>query len=724
MDMFKAFQLEPDDEIDLAILNNLMIDGFQYLEDTLVRLHTVPEKDYYLEMYNMYLKIQINDNFFDFLEYLEKKENSNLWNHFIEHDLGIQDFLEKYIICNKHTITLKIFSNIESSDNLQNAIINIINSDAGNNGKKYENNSLLTLFNCDNFDNILLQQYINCIIKIYNCEQVQNHLILYLFRILKSNTYYTHINITYDTLAKCSSINFLASLLLICVNLYEINKTTYDKQINQNNLDRTDFQIYESDNLDTKIFYLMNYSVCVCFTPLFALKKSFQKKLQSLLYFESYSLFSKISYESQKLKLENEIITIDEMIMYPKINNTIIELYESLSTILENNPKILTENILHSIYNYFANMLYELKNDQFSDSIYNFFENIANGKYFQNPHVRYQCSSLLFKMNRSCGNTSLDSIRNYMKYYTEVTYTDWTHYAYADNHTISFLESFDICLRLIHSQLDISDVLCRSFIYKLCSNGIADCSTINFLEKDLERLIIEHNMILGSSQHKQLLEDFHDQTKKIIKKLTLISVMVNNILNYMDITIAQSEIVQQLINFEIEALKIYHNDTFKYQDIDHNAHKETLDRIISYVDKKPLIIEYLAQLYNIQCFDKKFQDFIQSYSHIYELIKAYNQSTITGTSKKQTAIIYPEDFLDPILYIKITDPIMIPGVNSVFDRSSITTHLYTNHTNPFTREELTEEQLNEYNKKDEIIAEIQKFKNKLYTFEENYKKIN
>ena len=106
---------------------------------------------------------------------------------------------------------------------------------------------------------------------------------------------------------------------------------------------------------------------------------------------------------------------------------------------------------------------------------------------------------------------------------------------------------------------------------------------------------------------------------------------------------------------------------------------------------------------------------IENVPYLYDIIQEYKEIT-------QNTIEYPDDFIDPILCIKITDPIMIPEVKSIFDRSSIITHLYTSKTNPFTRKTLTEEEVNNYNELDEIKKQINEFKQKMNEFETNYKK--
>jgi len=76
-------------------------------------------------------------------------------------------------------------------------------------------------------------------------------------------------------------------------------------------------------------------------------------------------------------------------------------------------------------------------------------------------------------------------------------------------------------------------------------------------------------------------------------------------------------------------------------------------------------------------------------------------------------IEYPDEFLDPILFIPITEPVMIPSIKHIFDRSSILGQLYHEEINPFTREKLTIDEFNNYNKRDEVKKNTDDFKNKI-----------
>ena len=82
-------------------------------------------------------------------------------------------------------------------------------------------------------------------------------------------------------------------------------------------------------------------------------------------------------------------------------------------------------------------------------------------------------------------------------------------------------------------------------------------------------------------------------------------------------------------------------------------------------------------------------------------------------------IDYPQEFLDPLTCSPIVDPIKIPNVDEFFDKRSIFTHIHITPSNPYTREPLTFEILNEYNSQESIAHEINEFKKRLESLKTN-----
>ena len=69
----------------------------------------------------------------------------------------------------------------------------------------------------------------------------------------------------------------------------------------------------------------------------------------------------------------------------------------------------------------------------------------------------------------------------------------------------------------------------------------------------------------------------------------------------------------------------------------------------------------------------------------------------------------PDEFKDPILLNCIKNAIEIPGVQQIVDKYTIYNHLFFNKTNPFTNEELTIKDLDDYNLEEEVQERVDEF---------------
>lgn len=83
----------------------------------------------------------------------------------------------------------------------------------------------------------------------------------------------------------------------------------------------------------------------------------------------------------------------------------------------------------------------------------------------------------------------------------------------------------------------------------------------------------------------------------------------------------------------------------------------------------------------------------------------------------------PSKFKDLISMELITDPVVIPtSFPLILDRSSISEWLLANHTDPFTKQELTYDELNKYNNEDEKAIEcVHKFRDEWDEFVKTYR---
>jgi hypothetical protein len=765
VDLHQLFETSPDDCLDVAVLMKLEESGFIYLEKCLEKYNNILKEHFklstkpieqqtefaseFISYFNVYFGIYINDHSEDFLEYINDTPETKLWIHYnntnanMLHIMQLVDSVTKRNHkINKFKLINKLFENLETSKYLSELFNQWLAYGDNENvpeqeettGRQYELHSAFSLFTMINITNI--EQYkdmLKCFMKIYQSQKIDKLQILNcMYKVLESNIYYTHINIEYETLSLCSSTNFIATLMFICFELYKTEEKFCTSKINPNKLDRSDFEIYPEDDYQTNLFYLTNYCIYVCFTPLFATKNSLKKSL------ESYALFGSLFFGSanRQAQLEYELNSLDDLISHPHINNTIMELYENMATIIENNidteqqgsGKIITDSIMYSIYNYFSNMLNEFKVDFFADIIFKLFENVINGKYYSNPHIRFQFASLLFNLSRSPTNVSINSLETLITYYLEVDYKNWTQYALADKHTTQFIGSFSKCYSLVNYTFDFTNQANKSFVYKLCSVGISDCSIMVDLCNEFIKVITKRHILESADEYSRLIESISKPSKPIMSKMnrihSLIMLLVHSNIDEKTTKFENisNELFSQIIIFVIDMLKFSINPIFcKINEklggayYDKNLQFESFDILLK--QNNPFIIGQISQIYDLH---QGSTDYIKLvFDQTPSIINAITEYKYNRMNKEKI-IVYPEEFLDPILYTKITDPIMIPDVTSILDKSSIIRHLYTSKTNPFTQQPLTENEITEYNKQPDVIIKINEFNQKLTKFEENY----
>jgi ubiquitin conjugation factor E4 B len=73
----------------------------------------------------------------------------------------------------------------------------------------------------------------------------------------------------------------------------------------------------------------------------------------------------------------------------------------------------------------------------------------------------------------------------------------------------------------------------------------------------------------------------------------------------------------------------------------------------------------------------------------------------------------PDEFLDPILLTLMENPIYLPNSDIIIDKDTILKHLLQSETNPFTREHLTIDMIEEYNSIPEIKLSIDTLKEQI-----------
>ena len=81
----------------------------------------------------------------------------------------------------------------------------------------------------------------------------------------------------------------------------------------------------------------------------------------------------------------------------------------------------------------------------------------------------------------------------------------------------------------------------------------------------------------------------------------------------------------------------------------------------------------------------------------------------------------PNEFIDPILLVEISDPVELPETKNILNKNTIFNHLIFYQTNPFSGSELNKEKLIEYNELPEVKDRCLKILEKINEWKEKNK---
>ena len=190
--------------------------------------------------------------------------------------------------------------------------------------------------------------------------------------------------------------------------------------------------------------------------------------------------------------------------------------------------------------------------------------------------------------------------------------------------------------------------------------------------------------------------------------LTLISTVKSLCIYYPDI-IFSNELKSVFKNFiEVMLVKnhniIITNVIVKYDEIEVN---NILKNIILHVSNYKTLLND-TDLKNLK--QKLLYSGKISVNEIKGINKIINYNDIEKVNKKQ--LVHPDKFCDPITNALIEIPIMLPN-NVIVDKCMIYRYLLNNKNNPFDRQYLNKEILDNYNKTSPVLEKINNFNNEL-----------
>lgn len=563
-------------------------------------------------------------------------------------------------------------------------------------GNNYIFNSMFcSLFTMKSWE-INFNSYMDALIPMIQEPSIHNFLVNYIHIFVTTNIAYTYEDINLIKGKKCSPLNFNMFILKILIKIIEY----YSLETIVNNIQNcTESYIANTEDISNlpffhKLYFVTLSAIPVCHTSIFRQYDEIKSKLR-------YSLFTSAKTKSL---LKEDLLRYGKLISEKSeysINKTIQELYllyPKIATKIEN-PALFTD-----IITYIDNITNFTQVENFYGTVdkefYNLLSNISGGNsgnsghdgLIKNVHIRYYACAEIFKLLGAEGFDSFENLyENLFKYISEVDFFEWTAIDVSIEHQYKLVETIYFLTDQYNHEIVSTKNIVAETLYVLLKASI---KLFDLIHEVCEYYRSKNLLISRDTSLFQKMIDTIGMTLQIHQ-----NVYEKNIIKivYPEVEQKYSILVYELLT----ASTNIHHDLYtilrrpdlaaSITDTVYNSISHHIDFCSSYlVTIKDTIIDNLL-----------------IYSKLPKNRKDY---IINKLNEFKKCIDYPQEFLDPLLCTEIIDPIKIPEIdNEIFDRSSILTHIYDSKENPYTRKPLTVEILEEHNKQESVMKDINDF---------------
>ncbi len=586
------------------------------------------------------------------------------------------------------------------------------------NGKDYEDSiNILSYLKFEQEFDINDKNYYNVINNYLNDDESKNELINFLNDVFEKNKdgIQNIVNSHITSFANIPNINlqtastrFIAILLKVSLILFQY----IDKEKIFNNTEKTviltqrkDYISNETDTFETKAYLIILKIFKYLYNYLFIVYNDI--KTASTSHFGIFkNIFNIPNMEiSNKLKICKDIIYSNELIL---LINDLINYY--ISEFLQ-----INNDIIDSIIQYYFNINKLFTNYNYSDNIINYFYKLldTNSEYC-NKHFKFDILTLLCNYFNNISNDKLINNTNLLK--AIILFHDENDMFTLQQPKLAH-KYYNMSYMIINKIIDLSNIESNSlnelflkFFYRTNSHTISFLEYINTISNEINKNLNDYNLNIYRT-------NYLDMMKTIMSNINISLKIINNILNHniLNPAIFRGEIILPIITLSTNVLKFFTDGKIAIYNV-FNMNYEGKD-----------IMKYSIYILHKLIANEEFKDLIQDTKHIITeslpFIK-FEDSEIFIKNELKDNLEYkqdeikidniPDEFLDPLIYTIIKNPVMIPNVELIFDKASIMSQIYHEKINPYTREFLDETILDEHNKNPDVINKINLFNKKYY----------
>jgi hypothetical protein len=572
----------------------------------------------------------------------------------------------------------------------------------------------------------------------YNYDNSNNNIYYHLYNSIKKNNLKSHINLLINIINNKVDNKVCIYLFNNCIKLFKYNNfykfNDEYKLITNNSIinfaSNNNLFYSKIDNFSLNFYEIILYA---CF--------NFQLNFPSILLINNIS-----SNYLHDITINEYLINIDMnkllFSIYHVCYNTNYNidyylLYIKLMKIVCNNLtmnmtgyRILMKNI-KIIFRWIKNILYKWTNNTNDNNVIDLDDNMY--LEYQNDIIEFilmdtlkliilddyiDCISIISNnLDKFINEKSVLNIYSKCKF---ISLTTLNNKWYNENNIKELIKFFILLQKYNNSSgFDMRETT-QFYISQIIIGGLT--ININLLEINDNILLYKFSILLINfyNHNLELINNSNNNSKIEYYLITMISII--NILHYL-MNILDHKwldyIIYDIALLYVSTINIFGKDTILDMLYDDDILVAVTNNNIK------IFLHSLLTLYNFVygTFDKfktymigrinieninKFLESIEEYNFEYYYVFKNRLLEINDTSNNN--IGYDIEFLDPLVYEIIENPVVIPDINIIMDDKIISKYLVLRESNPFNRNILKLEELIEYQEKEEIKEIVNRWK--------------
>ena len=728
---------------DIDLIRNLQNYGVSYLYTLYNNKKFDQEK--LTKLQKLYV---LNDDIFDnslkhYFNQIAKNSDSYLWNNLVESEYisdndiinifgNLMEFLNKMDILNKTELIIKTFRNTIFHDRV---IQLFFSNELGNISPMWEYicHPLFNSIKIGTYDWALHSNQVFDLIKeiIYG-NGLLKEFMKWNIQLFNELTYRINISITDLDYDVGTSDYFLSNILVFMLNIWSDMNINVETDINYDYIIDTNCPIKwmrnsknvipTSYDLETELFFLILFNIRIGYIPVLYRAIYWEKSLEKLgkSFLNSvYGVYlkSKISeyIEMDKKIIGNNQLGVNIQMFYNNMieffvthqDKTLDDIYSDFIFFYSNTFNKYDYKVSHKNLQF---MIQFCKNDIYTKNTslkYDFFK-------FIQLHIKNHKENIdIFPLD-----IILQHIDNFVLIHNKITNSD-SVYDYDLNSKLFIYESFLFYFKefdylFISEQLiDIitkDNIEFKKFINTICMDLNEYSETLGLLFDEIKekpsRKIINSNI-----------DSINVVLTRYIKIMTLIGCIITESLkhdNNKNLILSKEILTTIILSIKI-VIKIFHKITTDPRIL----------LIVDDVDFKNKVTYIIIQLFNQNIDLNYFIDDNDFELKNYQMLKTDNTASCWNNfiseireyieSYQGDIEEVPDEFLDSLTYCPIEEPCLLPNTsgelaNTFFDRITISKQLLIKEENPFTGDQLTTKEFEEYNSLEEIKAKNEDFR--------------